>query len=60
MESFFATMKGELIEQHTYQTRADARADVFAYIEGFYNRRRLHSAFGYKTPEQMAAVPMAA
>ncbi len=60
MESFFASLKGELIERHTYRTRADARADVFAYIEGWYNRRRIHSAIGYKTPEQMAAVPTAA
>ncbi len=55
MESFFATLKGELIEAADYQTRAQARADVFHYIEGFYNRRRLHSALGYLTPEQMAA-----
>ena len=60
MESFFATLKRELVERNRYQTRADARADVFAYVEGYYNRRRLHSAIGYKTPEQMVAVPMAA
>jgi transposase InsO family protein len=55
MESFFATLKGELVEKADYQTRDGARADVFHYIEGFYNRRRLHSALGYLTPEQMAA-----
>lgn len=55
MESFFATLKGELIEEADYQTRDEARADVFQYIEGFYNRRRLHSALGYLTPEQKAA-----
>jgi putative transposase len=55
MESFFATLKGELIEAADYQTRDQARADVFQYIEGFYNRRRLHSALGYLAPEQKAA-----
>lgn len=55
MESFFATLKRELIEEADYQTRDQARADVFHYIEGFYNRRRLHSALGYLTPEQKAA-----
>jgi putative transposase len=55
MESFFATLKGELVEEADYQTRDQARADVFHYIEGFYNRRRLHSALGYLTPEQKAA-----
>ena len=55
MESFFATLKGELVEEADYQTRDQARADVFQYIEGFYNKRRLHSALGYITPEQKAA-----
>jgi transposase InsO family protein len=55
MESFFATLKGELVEQASYETRDEARADLFHYIEGFYNRRRLHSGLGYLTPEQKAA-----
>jgi transposase InsO family protein len=55
MESFFATLKGELVEEADYQTRDEARADLFQYIEGFYNRRRLHSGLGYLTPEQKAA-----
>ncbi|WP_372624541.1 IS3 family transposase, partial [Falsiroseomonas sp.] len=55
MESFFATLKGELVEKADYQSRSQARVDVFHYIEGFYNRRRLHSALGYLTPEQKAA-----
>ncbi len=55
MESFFATLKGELVEQADYRARDQARSDIFQYIEGFYNRRRLHSALGYITPEQMAA-----
>jgi len=55
MESFFATLKGELVEEADYQTRDEARADLFQYIEGFYNQRRLHSGLGYLTPEQKAA-----
>ena len=55
MESFYATLKGELVEQHDYLTRDEARADVFQYLEGWYNRRRLHSALGYLTPEQAIA-----
>lgn len=55
MESFFATLKGELVENATYRTRSEARAEVFQYIEDFYNRRRLHSGLGYLTPEQKAA-----
>ena len=55
MESFFATLKGELVEEADYQTRDEARADLFQYIEGFYNLRRLHSGLGYLTPEQKAA-----
>lgn len=55
MESFFATLKRELVEGAQYPTRDDARADVFVYLEGFYNSRRLHSSLGYLTPEQKAA-----
>lgn len=49
-ESFFKTLKTELIYQNKYQTRAEAKQDIFEYIEVFYNRQRLHSALGYKTP----------
>jgi putative transposase len=52
MESFFSTLKGELVDWHHYQTRAEARTDIFAYIEGFYNRNRLHSSLGYLSPEE--------
>jgi putative transposase len=50
MESFFHTLKTELIHHRDYQTRAEAQRDVFTYIEGFYNRTRLHSAIGYIAP----------
>jgi len=52
MESFFSTLKGELVDWHKYQTRAEARTSIFAYIEGFYNRYRLHSSLGYLSPEE--------
>ena len=60
MESFFATLKGELVDERDYLTRDEARADVFQYLEGFYNRRRLHSSIGYVTPEQKADLAAAA
>jgi putative transposase len=52
MESFFHTLKVELAHQRRWPTREDAGRDLFAYIEGYYNRRRIHSALGYRTPEQ--------
>jgi transposase InsO family protein len=55
MESFYATLKGELVEQRDYLTRDEATADVFLFLEGWYNRRRLHSALGYLSPEQKIA-----
>lgn len=45
-------MKVELVHQRRWQTRDHARRDLFAYIEGYYNRLRVHSALGYITPEQ--------
>jgi putative transposase len=51
MESFIGTLKGEWVHYHTYRTRDEARTDIFYYIEAFYNRRRLHSALGYLSPE---------
>ena len=52
IESFFATLKNELAHHQSYQTRTHARSDIFAYIEGFYNRTRLHSTLAYKSPDQ--------
>jgi transposase InsO family protein len=52
MESFFHTLKVELVHQRRWATRDEARRDLFAYIEGYYNRQRIHSALGYITPEQ--------
>ena len=53
MESFFHTLKTELVHHRQYQTRAEALRDIFAFIEGFYNRTRLHSAIGYIAPIEM-------
>jgi transposase InsO family protein len=49
-ESFFATLKRELVHLTSFSTRKEARASVFSYIESFYNRVRLHSALGYRSP----------
>lgn len=52
MESFFATLKKELVHQSDYATRQEARQSLFEYVEVFYNRRRRHSALGYVSPDQ--------
>jgi putative transposase len=52
MESFFHTLKTELVHHEQYSLRDDARSSIFEYIEVFYNRQRRHSALGYATPEQ--------
>jgi putative transposase len=49
-ESFFATLKNEMYHRDRYRTRARARFAVAEYIEIYYNRKRLHSALGYRTP----------
>jgi transposase InsO family protein len=49
-ESFFATLKNELVHRRTWSNRPELRAALFEYIEVFYNRRRLHSSLDYKTP----------
>jgi putative transposase len=55
MESFFASLKKEHVHHVHFRTRAEARAAVFEYIEIFYNRQRLHSALGYRTPAEARA-----
>jgi len=50
VESFFATLKKELAHHRRWRTRDQAQAEVFEYIEGFYNCRRRHSALGYQSP----------
>jgi len=55
MESFWATLKRELVDGQEYATHAEARASIFEYVEVFYNRTRRHSALGYVSPEQFEA-----
>jgi len=50
MESFFATLQVERVDRRRYRTREEAKADLFQYIEGFYNPRRRHSALGGLSP----------
>ena len=54
-ESFFASLKNEMYYRYTFPTRARARFAVAEYIEVFYNRRRMHSTLGYRTPAQALA-----
>jgi transposase InsO family protein len=49
-ESFFASLKKEKLNRRSWPTRQDARHATFAWIEGWYNRRRLHSTLGYLSP----------
>ena len=49
-ESFFATLKTELLHHAAWPTRQHARTAIFRYIEGFYNRLRRHSALGFRSP----------
>ena len=55
MESFWATLKTELVYQEPYASREQARASIFEYVEAFYNRKRLHSSLGYVSPEMFEA-----
>jgi transposase InsO family protein len=59
IESFFSRLKNELIHHRHYRTRAEARRDIFEYIEVFYNRQRVHSALGYRSPIEFEALHVA-
>jgi len=50
MESFFASLKKELVYRRSYAGMDEVREDIFKYIELFYNRKRLHSSLGYMSP----------
>ena len=52
MESFFASLKKELVHRQRFRTRAQAKAAIIKYIEVFCNRQRRHSSFGYQKPVQ--------
>lgn len=51
-ESFFGSLKTELIHNKIYATISEARRDIFDYVEVFYNRERLHSTLGYMSPQE--------
>ena len=55
VESFFSTLKNELVHEQRFHTREDAQAAVFEFIEAFYNRQRLHQTLGYVSPMQFEA-----
>lgn len=55
-ESFFSSLKNELVHHRTFQTRDEARAEIFEYMELFYNRQRLHQSLNYQTPMQYKAI----
>jgi transposase InsO family protein len=55
-ESFFATLKRELIHHQRYQSRIEAKEDIFQYIEVWYNRKRRHSSLGYLSPEEFEKI----
>jgi transposase InsO family protein len=55
-ESFFHTLETELVYHEHYRTRGSARLAVFEWIEGFYNRTRLHSTLGYRSPEEYETI----
>jgi putative transposase len=60
VESFFHSIKTEWLYHHRFRTRAHARLYIFDYIEGFYNRTRLHSTLGYRSPIDYETVTSAA
>lgn len=52
-ESFFHTLKVELVEERVFSDRDEAKQQIFSYIEGYYNNKRMHSSIDYKTPHEM-------
>ena len=57
VESFFSTLKNELVHDRDYRTREEAQAEVFEFVEIFYNRQRLHQSLGYRSPVTFEATP---
>lgn len=55
MESVWGTLKTEHVYRRHFKTRQEARVSIFLWIEGWYNRRRRHSALGYLSPEEFEA-----
>jgi len=59
-ESFFSTLKKELIYRNEFKTKEEAKRAIFEYIECWYNRKRLHSSIGYVTPMKYEELYLAA
>lgn len=57
-ESFFGTLKAECVQRQTFYTIEQARTSIFEYLEVFYNRQRLHSALGYRSPIAFEQLPV--
>jgi len=51
-ESFFGTLKSEHLDGFRFRTRQEAKLEIFNFIEGYYNPRRLHSTLGYQSPDK--------
>jgi len=58
IESFFSTLKRELVNRYSWPTKADARVAIFEWIEVFYNRTRLHTTLGNYAPEEFENLPL--
>ena len=56
MESFFKTLKTELVRWERYETRDEAKKSIFEYVEIYYNRKRMHSSLGYMSPEEFEKI----
>jgi transposase InsO family protein len=57
-ESFFSSLKNEIIHHRDYKTRDEARGEIFEYIELFYNRKRIHQSLNYQTPMNYESVTL--
>jgi len=57
VESFFSTLKRELVNRYSWPTKADARVPLFEWIEAFYNRTRLHTTLGNYPPRSLRTSP---
>tara|TARA_R110002073_G_scaffold325769_1_gene505145 strand:+ start:57 stop:275 length:219 start_codon:yes stop_codon:yes gene_type:complete len=55
-ESFFGSLKNELVHHEDYRSRQAAKQSIFEYIEAFYNRQRRHATLNYMTPVEFEAV----
>jgi putative transposase len=58
VESFFSTLKRELVNRYSWPTKADARVAIFEWIEAFYNRQRIHTTLGYYAPEEFETLSL--